>query len=524
MATLAISARFPLGTFLGHEATGQASDRPDTARLHAALIHAAGKGSTAIERHGDLRPSDASLTALRWLEEHPPAALGLPLCERVTARSVGSWRDDGVLEKRKGSNPRIAKVLKKQSEAVAISGRLWWVWDQDVPASVSAAIDLLCADVSCLGEADAPVVLEVRDADEARSELTHRLASPQSPFPKRGGLRVRTPAPGRVEALERDYGESRPKKRPALTADRSSYGQSAGSRQPTQTGLQQLDYRPIQMDAPWAPWTSGLRLHLDAPIQRTDAVRFCSALHKTLVHLLGVNQFPLLTGTYPDGADRPANRVALHYLPSGQVASVDNEGGAFLILIPDCDPAEIAAIQRVAGLVKRVYLGALGHRTVIDVAPIDAAAWWPAPLQGHVRFWHPALAVIPEINRPRRDARWSLDDTALLSLGHVLRDRILVRSGSPEEARRNRVAAVKSAGASAFGSRLIADGRLERYVHRAPQSLVVQPYTTTVHASGLIPDRALWALGQSRHLGGGLMFPLDLRPEVASHLLGWTPC
>ncbi len=525
MAALAISARYPLGTFLGHEATGQASDRPDTARLHSALVHAAGKGSCAVERDGDLRISDESRAALRWLEEHPPAALGLPPSERATVRSAGSYRDDGVLEKRQGGSPRIRKVLKNQSDAVAISGRLWWVWEEDVPPAMMQALDRLCADVSCLGEADSPVVLEVHEATAAAPELTHRLAEKQSSFPKPGGVVTRTPATGRIEALERDYALARPKKGPTLSADRSSTSQAPNSLQPTRVGLRSLDYRPIEPTVTWAPWMTGLCLHVDAPIRDREVVRFCAALHKTLSRLLGMDVLPLLTGNYADGVPRPANRLALHYMPSGKVASVDNAGGAFLVLIPgDADANEADAVRRVASLVTRVYLGSLGRRTVTRVSTLDATSFWPSPAEGTVRFWRPALAAVPEINRPRRDALWSLDDTALLSLGHVVRDRLSVASGTPEEMRRRRVEAIKASGARSSGSRLIADAHLERYVHRAPQTLVVQPYTTTVHTGGLIPDRAIWALGQSRHLGGGLMFPFDLAPEVAHHLLGWSQC
>ena len=210
MVALAISARFPLGTFLGHEATGQASDRPDTARLHSALVHAAGKGSCAVERDGDLRISDESLAALSWLEEHPPVALGLPPSKKVAVRSAGSYRDEGVLEKPKNGDRRIRTALKNQSDAVAISGRLWWVWEEEVPPAMMRALDRLCADVSCLGEADSPVVLEVHEATAAAAELTHRLAEKQSSFPKPGGVVTRTPARGRIKALERDYALARP--------------------------------------------------------------------------------------------------------------------------------------------------------------------------------------------------------------------------------------------------------------------------------------------------------------------------
>jgi len=51
-----------------------------------------------------------------------------------------------------------------------------------------------------------------------------------------------------------------------------------------------------------------------------------------------------------------------------------------------------------------------------------------------------------------------------------------------------------------------------RFVHSVPRGHIVQPYSLWMRT----PDhpRAALALGQSRHLGGGLLVPFDL-PETA---------
>lgn len=527
MPHLAISARFPLGTFLGHQATGQAAVAPDTARLHAALIHSAGKGSLAVEQDGDLRPTLSSLAALRWLEANPPAVLGLPRVEPVSSGvrgGVAAFRDDGVME-RSGAALRSRKAPKRQSDAVAIDGTFWWGWDAEVDQVIFTTIQRLCDDVSCLGEADSPVILEAYDASSVSFIVTHQISNSQTAFPEPGGLSVRTPSKGRTEALESDYARARPKRRPTSAQDKSTESQRAESFKPTADGLRALDYRPLTPLSQWAPWTAGIALHLDQPIAPHDVVRFCAGLHRTLSRLLGHESLPLLTGAYPTDVSRPANRVAIHYASERRTALDLTDGGALLVLLPaDADPAEAAMTQRVVQAVRRIYLGNLGERSVAGIETFDATAFWPSPAEGTVRFWRPVVAAVPEINRPRGLLEWSLDDTALLSLGHVLRDQVESSPGPDGDFRRGRVRAIRNAGAWAGRSQRVADSRIERYVHKAPRSLVVQPYMTTVSTNGLVPDRAAWALGQSRHLGGGFMVPFDLPPDIAVDLLGWTPC
>jgi CRISPR-associated protein Csb2 len=166
MAQLSIRVTFPLGTFLGHRDVGHRADFPDTARLFSALVNAAGQGSTAVDVDGHLGLCPESVEALRWLEEHPPAAVTLPDTRPAVGLSALSWRADGVRGK-KG----LKKQLKRQSDAVAVSGSFGWSWAEDVPAEMVEVIDALCADISCLGEADSPVVVDLVPV-----QPTHELA------------------------------------------------------------------------------------------------------------------------------------------------------------------------------------------------------------------------------------------------------------------------------------------------------------------------------------------------------------
>ncbi len=78
MPPLTIRAQFPLGVFQGHEDDGSPARLPDTARLYSALVNAAGNGTEAELRKGQLRLSSESVAALSWLETHPPTQLMVP--------------------------------------------------------------------------------------------------------------------------------------------------------------------------------------------------------------------------------------------------------------------------------------------------------------------------------------------------------------------------------------------------------------------------------------------------------------
>jgi hemolysin D len=58
-------------------------------------------------------------------------------------------------------------------------------------------------------------------------------------------------------------------------------------------------------------------------------------------------------------------------------------------------------------------------------------------------------------------------------------------------------------------------GLLQGQVLSVSQDAIVQPYRAELTLGGLAGDRTLVAVGQSRHLGGGLLVPCD-RPEAGS--------
>ena len=138
-----------------------------------------------------------------------------------------------------------------------------------------------------------------------------------------------------------------------------------------------------------------------------------------------------------------------------------------------------------------------------------AEFWSPVPA-GQARTWVTATPAIPE-SRPVRGRPWTIGDAALLSVGLVLRD--CFRLPASRAARYETLLA----GVAAGGGVVIEAHKLNdagwRYVHHVTIEAAVQPYRAALRLGSLASDRAILAIGQSRHLGGGLLVPLDMPIE-----------
>lgn len=53
----------------------------------------------------------------------------------------------------------------------------------------------------------------------------------------------------------------------------------------------------------------------------------------------------------------------------------------------------------------------------------------------------------------------------------------------------------------------------KRYVHRTHKDVTAQVWSGVFHLGDLVSDQTILALGQSRHLGGGLLVPVDVPEE-----------
>lgn len=506
--SMVITARFPLGIFLGHRPDGARAEFPDTARLHAALTHAAGQGSTAETDGLELRPRADAIAALKWLEEHPPAELRLPghtpVASAVGGRSPRAWRDEGVIEGQQ--KPWSRRVAKPQSDAVALAGPIGWGWEEEVPDEVRSILDQLCADVSCLGEADSPAVLEI--ADRSNWEPTHRLDLGDTAFPAPGGVAVRTPVSGRFDELEELHRAANPLKRPSVAQDRHAWGARPSSHAPGEVAVRECVYRAPDL-VPDAPWAHAITIPVEGEAKAVDAVAWSVALHRAIVaHIRGGGAPAVITGRY-DGQAPPANRVAIHLVQPHPLRADESRVPTFVVMLPpEIDEAERELLEHALAGTRRVYRRE-GDLELGTLETLSAKSFWKPPRDGDVRHWRPTPALVPEVRR-QGGTGWSLQDAVALSVGHVFRDwfKPLVDGKAPRY--RGLAQVVRDHGVRGCDLRVVRDSNVSRYVHKTPRDLVVQPVVGLIDVGHLVTPTALFAAGQSRHLGGGLMIPEDV--------------
>ncbi|MDG4832986.1 type I-U CRISPR-associated protein Csb2 [Solwaraspora sp. WMMD1047] len=498
--SFAIVAEPLLGVYKGHVGSGQLDPLPSPARLHAALLCAAAQGVRAVADGDGLRPSDADREALRWLEANPPDGVAVP----ETLRNDGpetAYRKEGLVVK-EGSSPLSEKLVGKPAvNGVAVTGRFAWTWEQEPPEPVAAALADLCPEVPYLGTSESPVRLAV-----AVAEPTHRLDREADLFTG-DGLDLAVATIGRAEALEAAHRET--SVAPRLKADAHRSSEKTTPPPLVTTGLELGRYaRPVPPPPP-TPWTSVLLFRLAASIPAERRVRHAVAVHRALVGLVGDGAPAILTGVYEPGAPRPANRCAIQFLGN----DAPHVGGpALALLLPrEASDVDLTLIRMAVQRLRHVKV-ATGPFTVQPPVEVLADEFWPEPAAGTERWWQTEPVAVPD-SRPPRGGRWSLADAAALSVALVWRHEISA-PGRGDARYRALAEAAAGRGVRVESAVRVMDGGVGRYVHKVNPETVIQPYRAVLSLGDLTGSRTIAAIGQSRHVGGGLLVPRDLPSEI----------
>jgi CRISPR-associated protein Csb2 len=537
--TFAIIAEFPLGTYRGHVGDGDLDELPSVARLHAALLCAAATGPMACLTDNGLGPSEQATKALEWLEANPPDALSLPRLIRNQSPGVLAYRKLGLLDTREVSNesadaPESAdtkessRVKSKQeskiwvfktlarsaNESVALSGTIAWIWNNPPPDGVRETLENLCPDVSHLGCAESPVRLRV-----GQSDVTHQRDDCADLF-SRSGIDVLCPTKGRtMELMEIEHARRSDSSNP----DRVKPPENEQRLPKEHRCVTRARFQTIKASARNIPWSRVLLVPLDAQIPADSRVLWAVRAHRALIRLIGSGAPALLTGHYPEGAIRPANRVAIHILDKdtldkdliARYAFHDSVRTVLAVMIPSgATTTDIDCVTRATRRLKYL-VGPGGDRAnrvgETDAVEVDAQAFWPPVPPGHSRLWRTIPAAIPDTRPPYRGS-WTMEDAIALSVGLVFRDQMEL-GPQPGNWRVQLATAAKNKGVRAKSVRMVTTGDPTRFVHHVNPGVVVRPYEAVVDLGHLGAPQGLLAIGQSRHLGGGLLYPTDIPDE-----------
>jgi CRISPR-associated protein Csb2 len=503
-----ITAELPLGTYRGASPDGRVERIPSVARLHSALLCAAGFGPRAQPRGEGMDPCTADEAALRWLEENPPDAVSIPAM-LVNAGAAVAYRADGTLKKSK-AGLAIKKLPKHPDMSVAVQGAFTWTWFTLPPPEVIVALGALCPDVPYLGTSESPVRLRTTFGEEVS---THTLDVGAGLF-SRGGEDIELPVTGRVaELIDAHRGVSG--KAPSIRRDSMRTDEKSSAPVPPRTQVAVARYTEREDSSGDVPWPSVLLLPLDTAVPERDKVRWAVAAHRALIAVIGDGAPSLVTGVYGPGVPRPANRLALHFLDAEHPVDLPGgAAGALAMLLPlGVEPGDVQAVVDVLGdFASFRGPGGKRRRVVGPVVSVPGGQFWREPPAATVRLWRTSPPAVPDTRGVGTE--WTFAHAALLSLGFVWQatSQLSVPAGRGEQRYRAVVGAVGDAGASVLDVEPLRTSAVHNYVHRVHEHAVVRPYRATLSLGTLAGGgTVVQAIGQSRHLGGGLLVPFDVQ-------------
>lgn len=518
---------------------------------------------------GSTTSSDTIRESLQWLEKNPPDAIHLPKAIQIDGDGAVAFRDKGNAPKEKTKVlPGAAVCYTSYPEDDCIE----WCWESNPPQGVAQCLNDVCAEIPYLGEACslASICAEERPqvslADMRDSQLFVRDDMPDmTSLYGSSEFFFTCPAEGHLDELldvYKDFHKKNYEGRQPEDYDKTGKAKSDPDQErnllaalPKWKQVRPVAYHSAVIDEHHdsskitAPWNRAIILPVNladggrtwTPRQR-EVVAWAVGLHRLLVKKWGFDVPAELTGKYLriPGVSRPANNVAIHVLaPSLKESVFDklNDGireclPAFLVLIPPemssddfarlCDIC--ASLQGQAFYCRRDWETlTFGEAQVFDDADI-----WQRPMEGRTRYWKPfpfAIAETRAFSDPHGGRNWRAAETVALSVAHVWRDafaavRVPQTHVSKEREYWNLADSVLSdeSPVSIINAHPVSRVHITDYVHHVQASNIVRAVDAFIRFDGKSSDVecAAMALGQTRHLGGGLLVPIDIPNDLIS--------
>lgn len=519
----AITAEFVHGTYQGGLSSGDEPEwYPTPLRLYSALV------STACLTFGLNRPvkhegmSDSGLrSALKWLEGRPPTSIIVPptvgRASKAKTYSCDTAANAGDIVKRRNMRPRMARPVIPLEQDAERGLLLTWIWDEEPDPETFHTLSRLCEETPYLGGTESPVALAAHhdyklpeNLEEHTWNLSHESVLKTMYRP--GARIIEYPTEGRLEDLDEAYDNGTPL--PSTT-----YGVGYVPATP-----------PKKTDA---PWTHAYYVEVDSPQWRPredEQVEWAVAMHKLLVRQWGVVAPIALTGRAFGNVERPANNVAIHpFTPlfknlhdqqlTDHVAALKP---GFLILIPDdMEDGDALALARIIIRLKGMPLWRPGRRedTIMlgRAVSVDPTRLWKPVPEHHVRVWKPFPLAVAEVPTSKnQDGRWGARENMLLAIAHVWRGRYQQDGLTGRNRYRHLVEQVENDPTVRVCAAIsVHRPNMGGYAHHMQSCNIAHGMTGLIRFRkdrGL--DECAMAIGQSRHLGGGLLTPVDLDVET----------
>jgi CRISPR-associated protein Csb2 len=498
-STLQIAVAFPLGAYSGSE-YGTAEELPSPARLHEALVAAAAGGPWALRDGRVLVAREAHRAALEWLEQTEPVGL-VPPAVTLTRPRVTRYRFRG--------SP-VAPVDTSFEPRAAVDGPVVYVWPQ-APDDVVTSLREIAAEVTHVGRADSVAIVRVSVGCEQPDGL-HRLARRRGP-----GRVMRVARSGRTAALATAHKEaSEPGRHDTGSLGRQAPDLHVTGANETATGLSR--FAPPQADVAW-PFAEVMTLAVRAPpdvvrdlVQPGWRVAAAVGVHRAIVRAIGEDVPSFVTGRDGDGPLRDAGHLAIHIADDRR-----SDGLRALLALPvgvaDADrELLLAALDRPLRAAARRGPHGQERRWLTLEAPLrsrSALPFWP---QGGALMRTASPLVLDVAGQPRR-GRWTLEDAVICSIAYAMRS-VLEHDG------------IDWAGGWAFRQEVVARLReryrvgvlarratvaAHRFAHRVDAGQLLIAVNAVVDLGRLAPHGGgFLALGRARHLGGGLLVPVEV--------------
>ena len=503
---LLISLRFPAGVYRGAD-LGQPEVLPSPARLHAAFVGAAGGGPDAKPDGETLTADPSDQDAVRWIEETEPLGALVPEARLTTYDAVRHRIRVAVDPKERHDHHRNETPFEPFS---ALKGAIVFAWPRPEPA-IRERLERLAHEITHVGQADSIVVVNVSEG-----EFDPAVPGAFGLIDGRGvGIEMRVAEPGRAGALVGSHREAL-KRGPGRHVP-GTKGKQAGDERSPNVGHAATRLRRFAQATPDGPWpfsevwivpvTPSLPRLAWRPEMR---VRTAVRIHRSLIAQIGDNVPEFVTGRSGERPLAGAGHLSIQLVKLAADASPVIALG-IPVKTPEADRATLlsALTARPVLRVGSASGGKGGCVVRLDEPSriLSGIAFWPSPARTLVTAT-PLVLDTPGV--PRR-GRWTLDDAVLCSLGYALRGTLEERGlawANGWEFRREMVATLRRLGADARAFRVAA--RADRFVHHSREGDLLVAVDAIVQLGELAcGGRGLLALGRARHLGGGLLVPVE---------------